>query len=270
MLFLIIGAVLSIIGAAGCVWGNHLNEIELDNIEDAAENGIELAQLNPGKLYIIIGIIAIIAGVLIVAIGLIKNFRSKEKKKKSKANINRLALTALLLSLGTALSMVKIWEMPLGGSITLCSMLPITLIAIEYGLSWGLSSAFIYSIIQFGLSFGAVFTWGLSPIAVVGCIAFDYILAFTALGLAGIFRKKGTVGICIGIFIALFVRFVFHILSGTLIFDVWMPEEWSNPLLYSICYNGAYMLPEFIITMTTAVLLFKAPQFNKLVESNLE
>ena len=152
MLFLIIGALLAIIGTMGCVWGNHLNDLELDNIEEAAEKGIEIARLNPGKLYITIGLIAIITGVVIVAVGLIKNYRSKAiEKKNPKSNINRLALTALLLALGSALSMVKIWEMPLGGSITLCSMLPITLISIEYGLGF-LLPVFYYFLFYFDLS----------------------------------------------------------------------------------------------------------------------
>ncbi len=248
MSFLIIGTILAIFGSASCAWGDHI------------EN----------QVFFILGLVLVAAGITFACVGVFKNYKAKVKKKNEKVNTIRLALTALLLALGAALSMVKVFEMPLGGSITLCSMLPVTLISIEYGLGWGLSSAFIYSIVQFGLSFGAVFGWGLSPAAVVGCILIDYILAYTSLGFAGLFRKKGTVGICIGIFIALLFRYIFHIISGTIIFDIWMPEEWSSPLLYSICYNGAYMLPEFIITMVVAVLLFKAPQFNKLVESNLE
>lgn len=270
MLLLVIGAFLAVVGTFGCVWGLHLNDIENDNIEAAAEKGLELAQTFPGKLYIIIGIIAIISGIAVAAIGLVKNMSAKDEKRSSKVTTKRLVVTAILLSLASALSLVKIWEMPLGGSVTLCSMLPITLIAIEYGTKWGLESAFVYGLIQFGLTFGSVFGWGLSPAAVIGCILLDYILAFTMLGFAGLFRKKGTVGICIGVVLALALRFACHVLSGVIIFDIWMPEEWSSPLLYSLCYNGAFMLPELIITMAAAVLLFRTPHFNKLIMSNLE
>ena len=177
-------------------------------------------------------------------------------------------VTAMLIGLGTALSLIR-WQMPLGGEITLLSMLPVALISIEYGVSWGLIGSFIYAVIQLGMQFSMVMSWGLSAAAVAGTIALDYILAYTAIGLSGLFRKKGVPGICLGIFIALFTRFVFHIISGTIIFDVWMPEEWSNPLLYSVCYNGVYMLPEFVLTTIGAVILFKTPSFNKLVSSNL-
>lgn len=185
-------------------------------------------------------------------------------------NIRRLVLTAVLIGLGVALSFVRIWQMPLGGEITLLSMLPIALISIEYGIGWGLTGAFVYSLIRMFMELSMVFSWGLSPAAIVGTILLDYILAFTSLGLAGMFRKKGVVGICAGVFIALFMRFVFHLVSGTIIFAVWMPEGWSNPFLYAVCYNGLFMLPELVLTMAGAVALFKIPSFNKLVYSNLE
>ncbi len=149
-------------------------------------------------------------------------------------------------------------------------MLPIVLISIEYGISWGLVGAFVYSLVQLGFDFASVMSWGLSPAAIVGTILLDYILAYTAIGVSGIFRKKGVAGICIGIFIALCLRFVCHLISGTIIFDIWMPKEWSNPLLYSICYNGIYMLPELVLTTIGAVILFKIPSFSKLVAGNLE
>lgn len=191
-------------------------------------------------------------------------------KTNTSTNVKRLVLTAMLIALGTALSLVKIWQMPLGGSVTLLSMLPIALISIEYGIGWGLAGAFIYSLLQMGLDLGAVLSWGLSPVAIIGTILLDYILAYTSIGLAGLFRKKGIAGICAGVFIALCLRFVFHLISGTVIFDIWMPEGWANPFIYSVCYNGLYMLPELILTMAGSVALFKAPSFNKLVSSNLE
>ena len=191
-------------------------------------------------------------------------------KTNQSVNIKRMVLTAVLIGLGSALSLVKIWQMPLGGSVTLLSMLPIALISIEYGVGWGLTGAFIYSLIQMGLDLAAVLSWGLSPAAIVGTICLDYILAFTAIGLSGIFRKKGIVGICSGVLIAIVIRFVCHLISGTIIFDVWMPEGWANPFIYSVCYNGAFMLPELVLTMAGAILLFKAPSFNQLMSSNME
>ncbi len=193
-----------------------------------------------------------------------------DSKKLNSNNIKRLVLTAVLIGLATALSMLKIWQMPLGGSVTLLSMLPIALISIEYGVVWGLSGAFIYSLLQMGLSIAKVLSWGLAPAAVVGTVLLDYILAYTVLGFSGMFRKKGVPGICIGVFIAVLLRFVCHLLSGAIIFDIWMPDDWANPFIYSFCYNGLYMLPELVLTMLGAVLLFKTPSFNKLMSSNME
>lgn len=195
-----------------------------------------------------------------------------QSKSNTNTNINikRLVLTAVLIGLATALSLIKIWQMPLGGSITLLSMLPIALISIEYGVKWGMTGAFVYSLIQMFLDLAAVLSWGLSPAAIVGTILLDYILAYTSIGLAGVFRKKGIPGICGGVFLALFLRFVFHLISGTIIFDIWMPEGWANPFIYSVCYNGLYMLPEMVLTMAGAVILFKTPSFTRLVSGNLE
>ena len=184
-----------------------------------------------------------------------------------KTNIKRLVLTAIMIALATVLGMVKVIQMPLGGSVTLLSMLPIALISVEYGIKWGLTASFANALVQTGLSIAKVFSWGLSPLAVVGTIVFDYMLAYFVIGLSGMFRKKGIWGICIGIAIAITLRFICHVITGALIFDIWMPEEWSNPWLYSVCYNGLYMLPEMVFTMIGTVILFKLPQFNKLISA---
>lgn len=182
-------------------------------------------------------------------------------------NTKRMVLTALLISLAAVLSMVKVIKMPLGGSVTLLSMLPIAMLSIEYGVKWGLSSAFLYSLVQFGLDFGEVLSWGLTPAVLIGTILFDYVLAYTALGISGVFREKGIKGICIGIFIALLIRFVSHFISGSILFASWCPEGW-NVVLYSICYNGAYMLPEMVVTMIGASAMFKLPQINRLMSGD--
>ena len=196
--------------------------------------------------------------------------KKTDSKKQTSIDIKRLVLTAVLIALATGLSMIKIWQMPLGGSVTLLSMLPIALISIEYGVAWGITGAFISSLVQMMLSIAKVLSWGLSPAAIVGTVLLDYILAYTVIGFSGIFRKKGTPGICIGVFIAILARFVCHLTSGTIIFDIWLPDGWANPFIYSLCYNGLYMLPELVLTMLGAVLLFKAPGFNKLVSNNME
>ncbi|MFI3206596.1 MAG: energy-coupled thiamine transporter ThiT [Clostridia bacterium] len=185
--------------------------------------------------------------------------------QKNSANIQRIVITAMLLALAAALSMVKIVPMPLGGSITLLSMLPISMIALCYGTRWGLTSAFIYALIQIALDLSAVMTYGLTPLTFTACLVCDYLLAYTALGLSGIFRKGGIKGICVGITIALALRFVFHVISGITVFAIWAPEDW-NLLLYSVCYNGAYMLPEIILTAIAASVLFQIPAIKSLMK----
>ena len=188
-----------------------------------------------------------------------------EGTKQMKEKTQRLTLTAIMLALASVLSMVKVYELPLGGSITLLSMLPIVLISIKYGVKWGAFTSFAYALIQIGLDLGKLMSWGLTPQMWIGSIIFDYIVAFGILGFAGIFKKRGLVGICSGIALTLSLRFASHVLSGVIFFGTWMPEGWSNTLIYSICYNGSFMLPELILTMIGAVILFKTPQIKKII-----
>lgn len=187
-----------------------------------------------------------------------------------------LVISAVMIALATVLSLIKIWEMPLGGSVTLLSMLPIVLLAIKYGPKWGLTTSFLYSIIQLALDLGKAMGWGLTGGQWVGMIIFDYILPYTILGLAGIFivnksemSKKSfdIFPILAGIALVMVLRFASHVVSGSLIFDIWMPKEWNNAFLYSLVYNGSFMLPELIFTIIGASILFSVPQIKKLLVS---
>lgn len=177
---------------------------------------------------------------------------------------HKLVLTAMLIALGTVLSMVKIYDLPMGGSITLLSMLPIAMIAVCYGTTWGLTGAFLYSIIQLAMS--QVLSWGLTPAVLIACIFLDYIIAFTVIGLSGLFRNKGTKGICLGVFISLVLRFVCHYISGVVLWGVYAEYYGMNEYVYSLVYNGSYMLPELIFTLIGAFFLFKTPQIKKIIE----
>ena len=180
---------------------------------------------------------------------------------------------AVMIALAFALSCVKMWKMPLGGSVTLLSMLPIVMISVMLGLKWGLGSAFVYSLIQLvlGIALDGLLGWGLTPVMLVGTIMLDYIVAFTVLGIAGIFAKKGYVGICGGTALAVALRFASHFLSGFVIFknleqfELFGSVFTNHPVLYSLAYNGMYMLPELILTTVAAVILFRLPQVNKII-----
>ena len=166
---------------------------------------------------------------------------------------------AILIALSFVLSLFKIFEMPFGGSVTPLSMLPVCLIGFMFGPKWGFGSAFIFSLLQ--LISSHVFSWGLTPLVLIVCILADYVVAFTVLGITGFFKGKGNKGIIIGVFLAVFARFVCHYISGC---TIWASVD-MNPYLYSFLYNGAYMLPECIFTMIGTIIICNIPAFKKII-----
>lgn len=187
---------------------------------------------------------------------------------QKKPDIKKLTMSAVMIALSTVLSLVTVMKMPLGGSVTLFSMLPVCMLSIMYGCRWGIVCAFIYSLGQLALDIAGVAGWGLTPMAFAGCVVFDYLAAFTVLGLAGMFRAKGVPGYIAGIALAVALRMVSHIISGVIFFSSWAPEGW-NPFVYSLAYNGAYMVPEFIFTFAGAIILLKEPHAAKLFRVEL-
>ena len=181
-----------------------------------------------------------------------------------KKNTKKTAVSGVLIALAAVLSLIKIIPMPLGGSVTLLSMVPVTLIAVMFGTGWGVFSAFVYSLVQIALDFSGMMGWGMDARMWIGAIVFDYLVAYTAIGLAGVFRKKGFGGICCGIVLALGLRFLSHLISGCIFFAIWSP--WDNPYIYSICYNGAYMLPELVSTLIAVIILYKTQSIKRLIK----
>jgi thiamine transporter len=179
-----------------------------------------------------------------------------------KIKLIQIVETGIMLSLATVLSMFKIYEFPFGGSVTLLSMLPIIIIALRYRAVWGITTGVIYGLIQLLLDSGKMAGWGLSLQAIFGTITFDYLVAFGLLGLAGLFVNKKW-GPYVGTAFAIFLRFCSHVLSGVLIFGSVAPKTISlfgytfntDPFAYSLIYNGAYMLPELVLTLL-AIILF--------------
>ncbi len=182
---------------------------------------------------------------------------------------------AIMLALAIVLSLVTPFQklLPFGGSITLVSMLPICIYSIKYGIGNGFALSFLFALFQLGHGIikDGIFGWGLDPIMLVGCIMFDYIIAYTVLGISGVFRRKGMTGWLCGTALALFLRFVSHFLSGVVIFAstgrIWEELDFvaENSIVYSLVYNGAYMLPEIVLTVIAAFILFSIPQTRKLI-----
>ncbi len=180
-----------------------------------------------------------------------------------------LVMGAMLVALGTVLSFIKVFDLPQGGSITLCSMLPVMLFGYLCGAKWGLAAGFTASVLQ--LLFGLSALKGVSGWTVAGSVLLDYLLAFTVLGLAGLFRKKlkrDAPAFALGCLVAGLLRYLCSFLSGWILWSEYADVNFFPALLggmsgntlacfYSLAYNGSYMIPEIIITCVAGFLLMQ-------------
>ena len=213
----------------------------------------------------------------------------------------RLTTSAIMLALATVLAIVCAYvpflNLPFGGGFTIASMLPIVIVAYMYGTRWGLFTAGCYSVIQIILSLtqgasGTVMALFMPASddfmgygAAVAIIIIDYIVAYTVLGLGGLFRNKiknKTVSLVVGVVFALALRYVAHIVSGYIFYGAW--AEWfftqdgfyavggfildhfsgnALSLIYSAFYNGLFMIPEIIITAIAAAAVSPLPVIRK-------
>ena len=157
-----------------------------------------------------------------------------------------LVVCAAAIALAYVASYVKLFSLPFGGSVTLFSMLFIALVGYWYGPRFGLLTGFVYGLLQF---FQEPYMLNLLQ---VGC---DYLFAFSALGVAGIFKNKKN-GLVKGYLFAILLRGVFHSLGGYLFWMSYMPESFPASLaaLYPIIYNYSYILAEGIVTVIILML----------------
>ena len=204
----------------------------------------------------------------------------------------RLTESAMLLAVAIVLELISkmiIPEQPFGGQVTFAAMLPVILISYRHGIKWGFLAAFTYALIEMmlgGKTVAAAFQPGyfsdgtMIGNAIIMCLL-DYVLAYTLLGLGGIFRKRvvkpGT-ALMLGSLVAISARFAAHVASGYILFSGW--AEWYftqegfpawgaqlvsalNPAMlgfvYSLVYNGMYMIPEMVITVVAALFLTRVP-----------
>ncbi len=211
----------------------------------------------------------------------------------------RLTLSAMMIAIAAVLAvicgLIPFLNLPFGGGFTIASMLPIVLISYMYGIRWGLFSSATYAVVQIlldlvmgvgGSTIMALFMPSSDSFmgygAAVWILILDYLVAYTVLGLGGLFRnrfKSKSAAICCGVIVALALRYLVHIISGYIFYGAW--AEWffgqdhfslgeaivisGKPfaLLYSIVYNGAYMIPEIIITAIAGVAVSAIPQIKK-------
>ena len=169
-------------------------------------------------------------------------------------NLKLRAITegAIFVALAQVLSYLKLFELPQGGSITV-AMLPIFLYCARWGFGPGLLASFVYSLLQ--LLLDGAYAWGWQ--SMLG----DYIVAFTVLGLAGLFHKREK-GLFTGILAGSLARFLVHYLVGVWVWGEYMPESFfgmtmTTPWFYSFLYNGSYMLIDMLLCLVLGLLLYK-------------
>lgn len=169
------------------------------------------------------------------------------------SKVRRLTESGVLLAVAFVLSVVKIIEMPFGGSVTLGCMFPIVLLSYRFGTGTGLLSAAAFSLLQLLTGLNSL-SYATSWQAAVAIVLLDYVVAFAVLGLGGIFRKvlhgQNTALLC-GVVVTCLLRYVCHVISGCTVWaGVSIPT--SEGLLYSLSYNAAYMVPETLIAAGAA------------------
>ena len=200
-------------------------------------------------------------------------------------NTKKLVTSAMMISVATVLSLIQPFQLPFGGGITIASMMPVVLIGYIYGVRHGLFCGMIYGFVQMLLGsrvVAAFFLPGDSQMtffAAVSVCLMDYILAYTVVGLGGIFKGKiqnDMLSVILGTVFSTGLRYIVHIISGAVFFGSW--AEWfftqdgfydiggyimSNcsaallPVVYSVFYNGLYMIPEIIITVVLTPVIYK-------------
>ena len=171
---------------------------------------------------------------------------------KSHLKLRALCEGAVLVALAQVLGYIKLFALPNGGSITL-NMLPIFLYCARWGLGSGLTAGFVLSLLQ--LLLDGAFAWGWQSI--LG----DYILAYTALGLAGLFHRQRR-GFFIGSAVGASARFLVAWVVGAVVWGEYMPDSFfgmtmTSPWLYSALYNGSYLLVNLALCLIVGALLWR-------------
>ena len=177
----------------------------------------------------------------------------KNNVNQAHLRVRALCEGAIMVALAQILSYIKLFgNMPNGGSITF-AMFPLLLFAVRFGLGKGLMAGFAFGLLQ--LIFDGAYAWGWQSMLL------DYLVAFTPLGLAGLFKGKSW-GIFPGTVLGCIARFVVHYFSGVTIYRIYEPTEvpgigvFDDAVLYSLVYNGSYMLPNMLLALAIAGVLY--------------
>ncbi len=218
-------------------------------LEKVVEDGYVTYNITRGGYFTIVVL-------LLAAVALVSYFTNADGK--GKMSIKQITFSALCLALAFVMSNIKLFKLPMGGSVTLFSMFFVCYIGYLYGPRVSLSAAFAYGLLQMIID---------PYIISVPQLLCDYILAFGALGLAGFFYEKKN-GMIIGYLVGIFGRFVFSTLSGVIFFADYAPEGMS-PFVYSATYNGSYIAAEAVLTIIVLLVPAVRSALNRVkIEAN--
>lgn len=183
---------------------------------------------------------ALIALMLVILLGAcFWSGRKEEKGNGKRFSTRQLVFSAMAMALAMVTSMIKVVDMPMGGSVTLFSMLFICLIGYWYGLRKGLMTAVAYGILQLIVD---------PYIISIPQMLTDYIFAFGALGLSGIFSRS-KYGLIKGYVAGVLGRYFFAFLSGMIFFGSYASNFNMAAPVYSFVYNGSYLGLEAVVTL---------------------
>ena len=191
--------------------------------------------------------------------------------RKRRQKIRILYHCIFLVALSSILSLITIYDMDKGGSVTVLSMLPILTIGVKFGYKWGIGSSMVFMAVQLfkGIVIDDVFVWCTSAGMVIVCVLFDYVVPFGILGLTAFARpKKGkrpdNNKIIITFAVILAARFFCHFMTGWTIWGVW-DDGFVGAVLHSLAYNGSYMGIEFALTITATGLLLATRDYSRFI-----
>ena len=189
---------------------------------------------------------------------------SKQTTRSNRENILKISTGGICLALAFVLSQLKLFEMPMGGSVTPASTLPIIVYGVAFGPVWGFIIAFIFSLLQL------IGGWLVTPFQVL----LDYTSGYTALGFAGFaalktadraklhgalsrFRGTSVLKILAFTLVAYIVRWLGSVASGVIFYaDYAADAGYDSALIYSMVYNGSFLLADLAILAIVLVVLY--------------
>lgn len=203
----------------------------------------KLAELSAKEWALLAAAAALSAALIVILAHMAKKRRRQRGAAPAKRIPTRVLVQgALCLSVAFVLSYIKLFSLPMGGSVTLFSMLPVVLFGYLYGPAYGFTAALAFSLLQLIQD-----PYIIHPVQ----YALDYLLAFTALGLGSLFPKS----LPLGVAVSGFARLVCSVISGVVFFSEYAAEAgYSSALWYSIAYNGSTIGVETVLCVIAAAL----------------